>query len=361
MRKTKVIAIAIISIILACTMLNCIFVGSVNAAEEVTINKIVTSTNGTVEFEIKGLEIESGNDYQWGISKTKGSSIEKWNDVLAPDFSTKTIKITVDSSEYLDILKSSDEAYVSVRKKDETTNLLNEEKVDLSLPLGKSYNIVKSKWYNNRTVLDNPAFSITSVYGIEGKDIQYSWEKITDENIVNNYIDNNHDLSGLNLKGKEGIPNSSSTTWKSITEISSYSGTRGLKNNQLPVNDGLYYLWLKNTSSDIKTVYGQVVIEIGEVTKITNNTEEQGKIDDNNNGNKTDDNNENIDNKNGDTSKETNDNEKNDGKDDGKDETTADGKIPQTGQSLAIVAVIAVFSATAFVGFKFSRKNRDIK
>lgn len=43
------------------------------------------------------------------------------------------------------------------------------------------------------------------------------------------------------------------------------------------------------------------------------------------------------------------------------DTTTAPTSIPQTGQSLFIVAVIAVFSIVAFVGFKFTRKNRDIK
>ena len=275
MKKTKAIAMIVVFIMLVSTILNCVAIGSVNAEETVNIKKVVTSTNGTVEYEISGLEIEEGHEYQWGIVKTKGDTIndDKWNDVLAPNFNTKTIKATVDSTKYLDILKASDDAYISVKEKGKTTNILDEAKVDLSLPLGKSYSVEKSKWYN-RNVPSNPAFSIDSVYGISPSEIQYGWEEITDASIINSYIDNNHDISGLNVKGKDEIPSDTSTIWKSITTIDSF-GTGGLKNSQLPADDGLYYLWLKNSSSNIKTVYGQVIVEIGEVKKVTNNTDGQ--------------------------------------------------------------------------------------
>lgn len=43
------------------------------------------------------------------------------------------------------------------------------------------------------------------------------------------------------------------------------------------------------------------------------------------------------------------------------DSTTATTKIPQTGQSFTIVAVIAILSVIGAAGYKFIRKNRDIK
>lgn len=467
MKKTKLIAMLVISILLVCTILNCLAIKSVNAEETVNIKKTVTSTNGTVDYEISGLEIEEGHEYQWGIVKTKGETISKWNNVIAPDYETKTIKVTVDSTEYLDILKTSDIAYISVREKDETTNILDEAKVDLSLTLGKSYNVVKSIWYD-RDVPSNPAFSITPVYGISSSDIQYGWEEITDANIINNYIDNNHDISGLNVKGKDEIPSNTSTIWKSITTIDSW-GTGGIRNYQLPENDGLYYLWLKNSSTDIKTVYGQVIVEIGEVKKVTNNTDGQNtdnqntdnqstegiKLDPNNlisfpmfifgnegtitidksqtgyelyyqcveiddatyekitdqnttkekamelmpkynenNWKKTTDNKFTIDTSTfkgkkafavwsklktsdgtisydveiysvsgtkKDEANQSNGDEKVDVKVDGKDETTAPTKIPQTGQSFAIVTITAGVLLIGIIGYKFIRKNRDIK
>ena len=46
MKKTKVIAIAIIFIMIAYTMLNCIFVGSVNAADYVDATETSTTSTG---------------------------------------------------------------------------------------------------------------------------------------------------------------------------------------------------------------------------------------------------------------------------------------------------------------------------
>lgn len=61
-----------------------------------------------------------------------------------------------------------------------------------------------------------------------------------------------------------------------------------------------------------------------------------------------------------------NNNNGNDGKVDGKidrkeDPTIAQGKIPQTGQSVAIVAIIAVLLIIAIVIFKFTKKYKGIK
>ncbi len=44
-----------------------------------------------------------------------------------------------------------------------------------------------------------------------------------------------------------------------------------LKNGEIPTEDGLYYLWLKASDTNVKTIYGQAIIEVGTVTKITNN------------------------------------------------------------------------------------------
>ena len=48
-------------------------------------------------------------------------------------------------------------------------------------------------------------------------------------------------------------------------------------------------------------------------------------------------------------------------KSDRKDTTTATTKIPQTGQSFTMILVIVAVSMIGLVGFRFIRKNKDIK
>lgn len=266
MKKIKNVGIIIIWVLIVSTIFNCLNIKNVNAEEVININKFVTSSNGTVEYEITGLKIEEGKDYQWGISKKNNEAISEWNDVISPNFDNKSIEISVNSSKYLDLLKTSDTAYIYVKEKDAETKILDGAKVDLSLPLGKAYNIED---INDATVVK---YEISGLYGMSARDIQYLWEEITDSDIINSFVDNNHDISNLPLKGKESIPSSTNTAWKSFSSLSYFKDKGKLETSDLPSKNGLYYLWLKNTSTDIKTIYGQIVIEIGEVKKVTDNT-----------------------------------------------------------------------------------------
>lgn len=322
-------------IILLVSVVFTIFPTISNAA--VTSDKLVPSTNGSIDYTISGLELEDGASYQWAIEKSQNATITNWYDVVAPkyDTGTVTISISVSNENHLEMLKSTDTAYIYIRKVGEDSNILENYKVDLSLPLLKAFNVVKSEFYN-REVPNNPAFEIASVYGLNADDVQYKWEKITDASIVNSYIDNNHDLSGLNLKGKESFPSLSDTSWKSVdtrvTKENMY-----VNNGNLPSEDGLYYLWLKGSSTDVKTVYGQAVLEVGEVTKI--NTENPGTGDDENpsQGNPTDD-------------------TPTTGRTDSDDDTIAKGPLPNTGLGIGlIVSIIVIMGIGVFTYFKFKR------
>lgn len=313
-------------------------------AETITSEKIVTSTNGSVEFIIKGLKLEDGASYQWAIEKSKDAQITNWYDVTAPEYTTGNIKITVsvDNENQLKILKSTDTAYITVRKVGETTNLLEKYNVDLSLPLLKVFSINKSSWYHSAP--SNSAYEINTIYGIKASNVSFKWEKITDANIVNNYIDNNHDLSGLNLKGKESFPSLSDTSWKSVHQMYSVSSPQEgkINNNEEPTEDGLYYLWLKGSSSDVKTIYGQAVLEVGEVTKINTTP--------NNNNNS------------GTTGESSNNKGKSTGSTatKGTDTTLKTGTLPYTGVGIGVtVAIVLVIVGGLFTYIKYF-KLRDI-
>lgn len=278
MKKMKVIAMILAFTIITSTIFNCVLIGSVNA-ETITINKSVTGTNGSVEFTITNLELEDSASYEWAIEKTKGAEIENWYSVLAPDYENNQINFTVSSSNVnqLAVLKSVDNAYLTIRKVGAEENLINEYQVNLSLPLSKAITITGPV-----SRFSKKGFDInTTVYGISVPSVQYLWEKITDSNIINNYVDQGHDISGLNLKGKDDFPSSSNTTWKNAT------------NNMTdpdviqPSEDGLYYLWLKGENTNVKTVYGMTVVEIGEVKKVTDNSNNNNNQDNSENNTET--------------------------------------------------------------------------
>lgn len=331
MKKNKCLLL-LISFILIFIFLF-LFKGSVKA-ENIISEKIVPSTNGSIDYIIKGLDLKSGDNYEWALETSATNSISNWYDVLSPEYSTGTIKISISSTNenHLKILKSSDVAYVTIRKSEDFTKILSNYKIDLSLPLLKVFTVEKSVWYD--TANTNPAFEINTIYGIKASNVNFKWEKITDPNIVNNYIDNNHDLSGLNLKGKENFPSLSDTSWKSVhrkyAEIDQDVGE--ILNQEKPAEDGLYYLWLQSSGTDVKTLYGQAIIEIGAVQKIDTNVSSTQSP---NTGNQMENK---ITSPNAITSQKG-------------DPTTAKGILPNTGLQIGIIISIIILFGLGIFGY----------
>ncbi len=343
-----------------------IFPNKTNAVT-VTSEKVVTSTNGSVDYIIKGLELEEQASYQWAIEKTQDAQITNWYDVTAPDYTTGTIKISISISNenQLAILKTTDTAYVTVRKVGETINLLENYKVDLSLPILKTFGTGKSDVYRG-------IYEIVTIYGMKASNVSFKFEKITDVNIINNYIDNNHDLSGLDLKGIENFPSLSDTTWKSVHQKYSYNveSEKGqIIDTEVPAENGLYYLWLLGNEDGIKTLYGQAIVEVGEVTKINTNTGNNDNSNSNNNNN----------NQNQQTSGITNSGTSNSGTKDNKtsnsgttnngiqnnsnqkDTTIATGTMPKAGITTGIILIeISVVGIVIFTYYRYN-KLKDIK
>lgn len=350
MKKIKIIMVILVIISSILLIANYSNAATDTSEKTVTSEKNVTSTNGSVDYIIKNLELEDGASYQWAIEKSKEAEIVNWYDVTAPEYSTGNIRITISSgnSNQLAVLKSTDSAYITVRKVGEKTNILENYKVDLTLPLLKAFTVTKSVWYDSAP--SNPDYEITSAYNIKASNIVFKWEKITDADIVNNYIDNNHDLSGLKLKGKESFPSLSDTSWKSVHATMSQNKGEIL-NNEKPAENGLYYLWLKGSADDTKTIYGYVILEIGEVNKIDKNLSDKDSQnnDNSNNSSKNDNQQKSDDNKNTNISA-TN-----------KDTTTAPGILPNTGIGFGlIVAMISLVGAGLFTYLKYN-DFKDIK
>ena len=63
-------------------------------AEDITAEQVVTSTDGSIDYILKGLNLEEGVSYKQAIEK-KGATIENWYDVLNPDYASVTIRISI--------------------------------------------------------------------------------------------------------------------------------------------------------------------------------------------------------------------------------------------------------------------------
>ena len=266
MLKTKKLIIALMLLLAVLLIPNMVKATD----DEITIDRITTSTDGSISFVIKGLELDNTSNYEWNIEKIITTEKENWYQATAPDYENGEIRIDVNASnaKQLKVLKSVDNAYISIRKVGETKLILEDEKVDLTLPLLSTYKVTKSVWYG--TAPKNPAYEVRTIYGMNKNNVAYCFDKITDADLVNNYIDNNHNLEGLNLATISEIPDLSDTRWKSVTKKSNTFDYSEIENTDLPTEDGLYYLWLKGNDSEngVKTIYGYTIIEIGEVKKI---------------------------------------------------------------------------------------------
>ncbi len=359
MKKQKIILSIIVFAIIMLIL-------TISNATDIKVEKSVPSTDGSVRLLFSGLKLDNGSSYQWAIEKTKGTNIINWYDVTAPSYSTGEIVINVNVSEknQLAVLKATDTAYVSIKKVGASTNIVTDYTVDLTLPLLKAYTLTKDAFYD-RKVLGNPAYSIGKPYGILNSNIQICWKKITDKNIVDNYIDKNHDLSGLNLATIKDKPSLNDTTWQSLQYKGFNNSQMRISNGQLPEQDGLYYLWIMGSGEDIKTVYGYQVVEVGTVTKITstNTNTNQNKTDSSSQSKdktsqdkKTNTNNSNNkNNTSSGTKASSNSNAKN------ADSTTAKTILPYTGISIAIISVIIILIIFSIMVLRNYNKYKDIK
>lgn len=352
MLKSKRVLLTILAILLLILIPN-----MVKAAEDgITVNRITSSTDGSISFVIKGLELDNTSNYEWNIEKIITTEKENWYQVTAPDYENGEIRIDVNSSnkKQLEVLKSVDSAYISVRKVGETEEIVKDEKVNLVLPLLNTYAVTKSTWYGSAPT--NAAYEVRTVYGMNKNNVEYCFDRITNADLINKYVDNNHNLQGLNLATISEMPKADDTRWKSVKKMESTFDHSEIWNNGLPTENGLYYLWLKGNDSErgVKTIYGYAIIEIGEVKKIDktepditrpdttkpdDSTETTNKVDNN----KTDKTNKD------DTTKTT---------DTKKDTTVAPGSMPYTGGTFAlVVGTIAVVG----IGIYAYKRNNDLK
>lgn len=213
-----------------------------------------------------------GYQYKWGVTTKKSGKPTNYYNIENIDYENDSFDIilSTENAEILNLLKSTDTAFITIVNDTGTTDVVIGEnfEIDLRIPLLNAFTVDKNIWYGSAPT--NPAYDVSYPYTKEEIPTYVMFEKITDAKVINGYLDNS-DLNKLPLKGFEQLPSSNDSRWtKTVDQNKNYSV---VNNNFLPEENGLYYMWLKTGSTTYKTIYGYKIIEIGTVQK-----EEENKV-----------------------------------------------------------------------------------
>lgn len=226
------------------------------------------------KFKVSFEELLENEKYTWGVSAIKGETPTKYYDVTSMDYDKNEFELTMSTTELeiLRIFMVYDKAYLTV--KSTSGIVVSDVELDVKIPLLNAFVVTKDTWYGSGN--NNAAYVVKYPYSIEEQPTYAMFEKITDEKIINAYLDG-IDLSTLPLKGFDEIPSATDNRWFKTTKPSTNESQ--ILNNALPDEDGIYYLWLKTGGTDYKALYGYEIIKVGNVKKIEEDlTEDDSKV-----------------------------------------------------------------------------------
>ena len=412
----KVIKILIMALLIYALMF-CIS-NSVNA---VSIERDFINNAGSINVKFSGLTLDPNNKrYEWGFTQLKNDEVKKWYDLTQFDNNKANIIIDVLIPEMRNIVLKSDIGFVTIREKG-GNNITEPIEVDLKIPLlrftnrsvlnnGEKLNVddkeVKVKLFDASANIEFQYEKVTDEIVI---------------NKYKEIKNNNSSIYDIEKIIKKELPVDNWKKWEIgggwMFDIDPPAG--GYPERKINVNgEGLYYLWIKAYKKNSKVGYGLILVDnlganvplegislsssydikVGEEKRLNieytptqaSNREVTWKSEDESiatvdkegrvkgiktgsvkivatskEGNKTattivnvidKDNvyvqNENKNNAN--TNTNANINKDNDVK---KDNTTAKGRLPQTGESLIAVSAIFIIGLVMVVGIKIYNKN----
>ena len=374
----------------------------------------VYSNNGSMKFVFSNLELDITHEYEFGLTPTAATQVDKWFLITEYEETTATIDISTTTSEIKSVVNMTDTGYITIKDKTEDKIVMDPFKVDLKMPYLKvtNYSVISNGKDLNSNNIQVP------LRNAKNSQAYYQYEKVTDQNFIDKYKEikaSNGDYNQLEEIMKTTIPDSNWQPWEYWNGHVNDDPGFGYTQREVQTPDtGLYYMWLYFSGDDIKNIYGCILVDnlepdialesislpktatvkmgekltlkptfnpSGATNKIVSwesSNEKVATVDNSGNitpvsigstvitvtsqdGNKqatctvtvTDKSNDstNQDDSNNNQSNENTDN----------DETVAPGKLPQTGESLLlIISSIIVILVIAFTYIKL-RKSNDIK
>lgn len=390
-----------------------------NAAVNVTKN--VYANNGSRIFNFTGLALDTSHEYEFGFTKTSSTEVTKWYLITEYTETTATINISYATSDFLDVITATETGYITIKDKTSDTVVLKPYAVDLSIPYLNitNYTVIsngKDLTANNIQInlwnVDNSR-AYYQYEKIIDENVVKKFKEIKSKN---------GDYNELQSLLKTTVPTNNWNKWNYFNGYG--KGNIGFGYPEKTVNmfdEGLYYMWIYLAGNNVRDLYGYILVdnlqpevaldsislpkteevELGKTLTLTPvfnpvtttnkivtwsssdetlaTVDNAGKItpkkigstiitvtsqdgnrkanctvtviasssDNSNNGNKDNENTNNGSTNNGSTDK-TNDN------------TTATGKLPQTGLTMGISLAIVVLLVSCIFAYKKHNKLRGI-
>ena len=229
--------------------------------DSISIEKTITNyvsfesdEGGEINLKISNIQLDKNAKYKYKIKSEEKET--EFYEVKSVDADNGIINIEIEKakSDILSILKTSDEAYLTIQEintESAVKNIIEDKKIDISLSLSKAFKV--GHW-------NSGYHGIAHTYGIN--EIYYKYEKVKDEDIIKKYLDY---LEGYdqnkdniywgyyvdNLIDKMNIENNiPKDGWKKL---------QSRDTDTQPSEEGLYFIWIKaQETSENKELTGCV-------------------------------------------------------------------------------------------------------
>ena len=255
----KVIKILIMALLIYALMF---FIS--NSVNAVSIERDFINNAGSINVKLSGLTLDPNNKkYEWGFTQLKNDEVKQWYDLTDFDNNKANIIIDVFVPEIRNVVLKSDKGFVTIREKG-ANNITEPIELDLKIPLLR---------FTDRPVLNNGEILSLSNNNIKYKlfssneNVEFQYEKVTDEAVVNKYKEiknNNSSIYDIEKIIKKELPIDNWKKWedKSFNMFGYTSLTYGYPESKISVNgEGLYYMWIKAYGKGTKVVYGLILVD----------------------------------------------------------------------------------------------------
>lgn len=230
-----------------------------NAA--VDVSKEVYSNNGSIKFNFTGLTLDRTHEYEFGLTKTAATEVNKWHLITEYTETAATIDITAGTTDLTTVILAVETGYITIKDKTANTIVLQPYAVDLSTPY---LNITNYTVINNGKDLDKDHIQI-NLWNAGNSQAFYQYEKITDEKVINKYKEiksKSGDYNDLQSLLKTKAPTTNWTSWGYWNgHVDRGPGFGYTQKTATAPDYGLYYMWIYLAGNSIRNLYGYILVD----------------------------------------------------------------------------------------------------
>ncbi len=257
LKKKKFIIIGIIIFTI------CLLCGTKSyATDGITYEKTYPSNDGTIIVNLKGLELDENETYEYALG-TQGNDVPKnWYTISEKTKNTAVVNLGTSTEGIKQVLAKTDKGRIWIKKQNSDNSTAVKVDVDLTLPLEKAISISNDGLVDGKKANTYGNIYIQESYGLS--DAMYKFEKINNNEIINAW-----------LKYKNNNDNQIQDVYNTINKIKkipetgyskcyyNYGGAyKTILNSKFDDRtDGLYLIWIKLTDDGCKTITGYVLYD----------------------------------------------------------------------------------------------------